>query len=377
MAFVPYWSSLRSLGQYIVLEFDNRHDSLISRKPEVHVMTEKGRALWVLAFLSPIIAELLSGSSPPLEFFNPISFALLLGLYGAGVLVVRELAVMWRLGWMGIIVLGAAYGILEEGVAIKSFFDPFWMDLGGLGEYGRYVGTNWVWAVWLTIYHSMISITLPILITWLLYPNLRNTRLTNFSSFGALLVILLLDVVVCTLLLNRFVPFIPMWLLAVAAVFGLTYYAKHIPRGFMMPREDHPTWSPFKFAVLGFLMISLDFLLAGAFAGTSVPPIVPVILMLVVAAFTVTCIRDFMGRGNNEPQVAAFISGPLAFFVVLGLFLELGGILGMSVVAIVTAVFIVDLNRWARGRKVIVFRVWKLLHGRRVSAPVAVTAWEK
>ena len=201
LAFVPYWSSLRSLGQYIVLEFDNRHDSLISRKPEVHVMTEKGRALWVLAFLSPIIAELLSGSSPPLEFFNPISFALLLGLYGAGVLVVRELAVMWRLGWMGIIVLGAAYGILEEGVAIKSFFDPFWMDLGGLGEYGRYVGTNWVWAVWLTIYHSMISITLPILITWLLYPNLRNTRLTNFSSFGALLVILLLDVVVCTLLL--------------------------------------------------------------------------------------------------------------------------------------------------------------------------------
>lgn len=335
-------------------------------------MTEKGRALWILALLSPIIAELLSGSSPPLEFFNPISFALLLGLYGSGVLVVRELSVIWKTGWIGVIVLGAAYGILEEGVAIKSFFDPFWMDLGGLGEYGRYLGTNWVWAVWLTIYHSMISIALPILLIWFLYPNLRGVRLTDFSKFGTLLVILLLDVAVCALFLNDYVPFIPMWLLAVAAVFGLAFYAKHIPKGFMMPKEDYPTWSPRKFAILGFLMISLDFLLAGAFSETAVPPTVPMSLMLLVSAFVVICVRDFMGRANNAPQVAAFISGPLAFFVVLGLSLELGGILGMSVVALVTALFIVDLNRWARGKKVLVFKVWRILHGGRAAAHVAL-----
>ncbi len=334
-------------------------------------MTERGRALWVLALLSPIIAELLSGSSPPLEFFNPISFALLLGLYGAGVLVVRELSVIWKTGWIGVIVLGAAYGILEEGVAIKSFFDPFWVDLGGLGEYGRYLGTNWVWAVWLTIYHSMISISLPILIVWFLYPNLRGVRFTDFSKFGTLLVILLLDVAVCTLFLNTYVPLIPMWLLAVAAVFGLAFYAKHIPKGFMMPREPFPTWSPRKFGVLGFLMISLDFLLAGAFSESAIPPTVPILLMLVVCAFAVICVRDFMGTSNNGPQVAAFISGPLAFFVVLGAFLELGGILGMLIVAFVTALFMVDLNRWARGRRVLVFRVWKILHGGRASAPAA------
>src|SRR4030042_2276196 len=121
-------------------------------------MTEKGRAFWVLAILSPVIAELCSVSPPPLEFFFPPSFVLLLGLYGAGVLIVRELAVKWNLGWAGIVVLGVAYGILEEGVAIKSFFDPYWMDLGGLGEDGRYLETNWVWAGWLTVYHASVSI---------------------------------------------------------------------------------------------------------------------------------------------------------------------------------------------------------------------------
>jgi len=337
-------------------------------------MTEKGRALWALALLSPIIAELLSGSSPPIEFFNPISLALLVGLYGAGVLVVRELSVIWKTGWIGVIVLGAAYGILEEGVAIKSFFDPFWVDLGGLGDYGRYLGTNWVWAVWLTIYHSMISITLPILIIWLLYPNLRGVRLTNFSGFGTLLVVLLLDVAVCTLFLNTYVPLIPMWLAAVAIVFGLAFYAKYIPKGFTMPREDHPAWTPRKFAVLGFLMISVDFLLAGAFSESEIPPTVPIVLMLVVDMFVVFCIRDFMGRSNNRPQIAAFISGPLAFFVILGVFLEIGGIIGMSVVAIVTALFIIDLNRWARGKRVFVFKVWRLLHGGPSHRPAATAA---
>jgi len=332
-------------------------------------MTEKGRALWVLALLSPVIAELLSGSSPPLEFFNPFSFVLLLGLYGAGVLLVRELSVIWNRGWMSVIVLGAAYGILEEGVAIKSFFDPGWMDLGGLGAYGRFLGTNWVWAVWLTIYHSMISITLPILILALLYPNLKNERLLARRKFEIVFTILFLDVAVCTFLLNPFVPFIPMYIVAIVAVFGLTFYARHIPEWFMIPREDFPTWSPRKFAVLGFLMILLDFVLAGAFSESLVPPIVPVILILVVSAFVVISIRDFMGKSHNRPQIAAFISGPLAFFIVLGVALEITGVVGMSCVAFMTALFIVDLNRWARGKRVLVFRIWSVLHGGTTSRP--------
>ena len=351
-----------AVRQCFVLEFDNLPIEFIAPHVKSWSMTEKGRALWILALLSPVIAELLSGSSPPLEFFNPFTFALLLALYGAGVLIVRELSVIWNTGWMSIIVLGAAYGILEEGVAVKSFFDPGWMDLGNLGVYGRYLDTNWVWAVWLTIYHSMISIALPILILALLYPNLKGTRLLTNGTLGVVFGILLLDVLVCTLLLNPYLPNMMMYLLAIAAVIGLALYAKFVPKGFMMPRTDRPMWAPWKFAVLGFLMIFLNFFLAGAFSDSRVWPVVPVILMLALCTFVIDCIKDFMGKTDNRPQIAAFISGPLAFLVVLGIGLELNGILGMSAVAVMTALFILDLNRWARGKKVLIFRVWGILH---------------
>jgi hypothetical protein len=50
----------------------------------------------MLFFLAPAIAELLLGSSPPSEFFNPFIFLLLASLYGSGAVIVRELKVRWR-----------------------------------------------------------------------------------------------------------------------------------------------------------------------------------------------------------------------------------------------------------------------------------------
>ncbi len=326
-------------------------------------MTEKGRALWILALMSPTIAELLSGSSPPLEFFNPVILALLLGLYGAGVLIARELSVRWNLGWAGIVVLGIAYGILEEGVAVKSFFDPMWVDIGALGEYGRYLGTNWVWAVWLTIYHASVSITLPIIILNIIYPNLKSERLLTDRRFRMVLVVLLVDVLVCTLLLTPYVPFLPMYVLSIAAVFGFALYAKHVPRGFFAPIGGRPTWGPRKFAVVGFVLLFSSFIFAGAFVETGVPPIVPVMLMLAACLWTAFMIRRHLGTQDNLPHKAHFVGGMLSFFVFLGVILELGGVFGMSAVAGTTALLAIDFIRWSEGKKVLVFRVHRLLHG--------------
>jgi hypothetical protein len=328
------------------------------------MLTRKGRALWVLAILSPTVAELCSGSSPPFEFFIPTSFALLLGLYGAGVLVVRELSVMWRTGWIGVIVLGAAYGILEEGVAVKSFFDPGWMDLGNLGVYGREIGTNWVWAVWLTIYHSAISISLPILIISLLYPDLRSERLLTDRAFKTVLVILFIDVLVCTTLLNSYVPYAPMYLLSIVAVIGLTLYAKHIPRGFLMPTRATPSWKPSTFFMIGFFFILFSFVVSGAFSETALPPLVPIAMLLMIAFYVLMLVRHGMGQTGNTAQKAYLASGILFFFVPFGIINEFNGYPGMSIVGVVTALFIVDLMRWSEGKRVRIFRVGRWLFGR-------------
>ena len=137
--------------------------------PDPAARQQNWKAILTLLVLSPAIGELLSGSSPPLQFFNPISFLFLVGLYGCGALLVRETVARNHLSVAGLLLLGAAYGIVEEGLTCKSFFNPNWTDTGFLSVYGRAWGVNWVWAVGLTVYHMVVSIAVPIFLTEALF----------------------------------------------------------------------------------------------------------------------------------------------------------------------------------------------------------------
>ena len=76
-----------------------------------------------LLLLSPALGELLPGSAPPLVFFNPITLLTLVLLYGCGTLLIREAKARWKLQW-SVVFLAAAYGIVAEGILVKSFFNP-------------------------------------------------------------------------------------------------------------------------------------------------------------------------------------------------------------------------------------------------------------
>jgi hypothetical protein len=125
--------------------------------------------------LAPFLGEMISGSSPPSEYFQPLTFLLLTMLYGTGAVVIREIARRWKKGWVSILLMGMAYGIFEEGVMVRSFFDPGWQDLGQLAFYGRWIGVNWIWSIALTIFHAVVSISIPIAITEMLYPEKKDT----------------------------------------------------------------------------------------------------------------------------------------------------------------------------------------------------------
>jgi len=130
--------------------------------PPARPLPSNRRLVLVLVVLAAVLPEAITGSTPPIGWTNPFLVGLLLWLYGAGVLVCRELAVRWRAGWPGILLLGAAYGIIEEGFAVKTMFDPNSPVIGVLGSYGHWMGVNWVWTVWLMIFHAAFSIAFPI-----------------------------------------------------------------------------------------------------------------------------------------------------------------------------------------------------------------------
>ena len=186
------------------------------------------KPILLLFFLAPLAGEGLSGSTPPLAFLNPGILFLLGSLYGSGAILVRDYARKWNKGWRSILLLGAAYGIIEEGIMVRSFFNPSWKDLGKLATYGRWLGVNRVWAEWLTIFHSVFSITIPIFLVELTYPQRRSqVWLSTRSRF------LFHGLLVLSIILGFFAfPYdAPVLAIAgcVAAVVVLGWFAKHIP----------------------------------------------------------------------------------------------------------------------------------------------------
>jgi hypothetical protein len=179
--------------------------------------------------LSPITGELLSGSAPPSAFFSPISLFILIGLYGCGALLVREYARRWGRGWACIILLGVAYGIIEEGLTAKSFFDPNWMDLGILGTYGRWLDVNWVWSQGLSIYHTLVSITAPIILAQLMFPASSGVRWLGRKAFIGAHIWFIAVVIFSFAFMTSFHPNIVQVAGCILAVAILAYIAKNRP----------------------------------------------------------------------------------------------------------------------------------------------------
>src|SRR5947209_831762 len=68
-------------------------------------------AALALLFLSPAIAELISGSTPPLLAVQPFALVFLPTLYGISALLIREIIVRRGLNWGNALLLGTAFGI--------------------------------------------------------------------------------------------------------------------------------------------------------------------------------------------------------------------------------------------------------------------------
>ena len=124
--------------------------------------------VFVLIVLSTFIGEVLLGATPVSRLGGLV---VVTPLYGGGAVLIRELARRRGPGWGRIALLGAAYAIIEEGLAIQSMFNPNLFNAGLLG--GTVLGVNWVWVEWTFGYHIMWSIAIPILLTELLFPARR------------------------------------------------------------------------------------------------------------------------------------------------------------------------------------------------------------
>ncbi len=176
-------------------------------------------AALTLYFLAPILGEVFSFNTPPLAFvLDPSKFIFEPALYGSGALLIREVARRRGLGWPAILLMGAAYGVLEEGVFIHSLYNQYFEALHNLAIYGRAWDTNWVWAFGLTGFHAVFSITIPILLAEAMFPRVAALPW-----------------------LNRF------WLRVIVVWFTFTVLLGAVLYGFVLYRDKGYTHPPFAY----------------------------------------------------------------------------------------------------------------------------------
>jgi hypothetical protein len=128
----------------------------------------RGRA-WPVAFLlllAPLIAEVLWGTT---TVSDSAGYLAQIGLYGGGAVLIREASCRWGGGWPSILLLGAAYGAIEEGLLEPTWFTPQLQA----HPYGAALGVFWTYAAFNIGYHAVFSIAIPIFLTELAFPAWR------------------------------------------------------------------------------------------------------------------------------------------------------------------------------------------------------------
>ncbi|MHA1378313.1 MAG: hypothetical protein ACTSRG_08015 [Candidatus Helarchaeota archaeon] len=339
-----------------------------------------------LALLSTMIAELLSGSAPPLIFFNPLQFLIRFTLYGCGIIIIRELCIKWKKGWGSILILGLAMGIIWEGLAAKAIFRPTWTGLDIIGTYGRWLDVNWITGIWLVLFHVIYSVTVTILLFNFIYPEKKNERLLTDKKLGVIFVIfcfiilffymwisaydpiwqnfcLLIKILSpnitddfgygVTLILTLFCIFITAPYHPDALITGITLLmlfclfltAWQIKSDILKVKNEEPKIRPKWFYLVGAIYSPSVFLINAISPYTIPYPVIPIIIEIILFFLLIFFDINYSGRQNKKYHVFALVCGLLSFFIGIAFIQELMGQLGMSIVGIFFILFLYFLKK--------------------------------
>jgi hypothetical protein len=125
-----------------------------------------------LVVLAPLVAEYLLGN---------VSTRLLLGLpflmpmYGGGALLIREIVRRTGRGWGTILMLAAAYGVIEAGAFDGSLFNTGFDGLDFGAMFSPALGFSPYYAFHFVVGHAIWSISVPIALVEALFPAHRTT----------------------------------------------------------------------------------------------------------------------------------------------------------------------------------------------------------
>jgi hypothetical protein len=139
----------------------------VLRENQAGRRTGRARPVLFLLLASPLIAELAWGTT---TISQAPGLLFQIGLYGCGAIVIREAVIRWGGGWPSVLLLGLAYGAIEEGLLEPTWLTPRLFP----HPYGVAGGVYWTYAVFNAGYHAIFSIGIPVALTEILFPSWRG-----------------------------------------------------------------------------------------------------------------------------------------------------------------------------------------------------------
>ncbi len=305
-----------------------------------------------LMVFTPGIPELLTGSTPISNLvFDPagllVGLALDIGLYTTGALLIREFAVIYRKGWASILLLGAAYGIAEEGFEVHTFFQPGGAPVGVLAVYGHAYGVNWLWALGLATFHAVYSIALPLLLVRLWFPEVRSARWLDRGALGLVGAIFAANVVGFGLVVAHGPS--PAALAAfVAIAAALVALAVASPPDLLSVRPGRSRLGPLGVAWTGTLLWDAwVFVLVASGAHLALSAWVVAGIFVAVNLIALTLLLTRVGTVDLEWSQYCFATGLLAMLFVWD------GVVEFSVPGILGVAAVFAYLQWRLGRRVV------------------------
>lgn len=318
------------------------------------VLVPKGtrrKMILLLMIMTPGIPEYLTGSSPVTLLILDLPSFLLglvmnLGLYSTGALLIREFMVKFGKGWASVLALGGAYGIMEEGVSVHTFFQASGSPVGILSVYGRYAGVNWVWALGLTVFHAVFSILLPILLLSVAYPSRSRERLLGRKGTVAVFSMYMTTVVFLNLLLNNSrpdsIPTIPDYIVFSALSIAFLAIGYILPPSFLSHGNRSHTGVR-KFFLLGlvaFPLYTVYALIVPSVAGKGIiSPLIDMAFYILANMLLLIAIVRSMPVSGNRSHKLALSAGLVAPLLAWAEVMEISGSIRFITIAVAIGVY--------------------------------------
>jgi len=308
--------------------------------------SDRQLALALVAF-APFLAELVSGSTPPQAWILPPVFLTFMAIYGLSALAARELAIRFGGGAATVLILGLAFGIVNEGMAAHSLFNPAWPGVDVLSSYGRWEGVSWLWAAWIVPFHAVWSISFPVFLVGQVWPEHRDRRWLTDRQLLAVIPMPIAAAVLTSLVFSGYPLSIVQWLGMFLAVLLLGWIALRWGRSLNRLRP-FGAWRPSP--RLAFTVGLLFFVIGqiGTWQTPSLGPYPEVGLGLLVAAYLLfAAVALGLDRSPAGDRARfALVLGGIAFYVGLSPIAEFVlGRIGLVAIDLVVLGLLVRLYR--------------------------------